>query len=236
MLYEETVERGTLALIKKLSADEFLQNFVLVGGTALALQIGHRKSLDIDMFSPKGFDSKSLSAHLSERYSFEPVGVINNGVFGFIDRIKMDLISHQYIAVKPPLETENIRMASLDDIAAMKLHAIVESGARLKDFVDIYTMLEHRTLQQMTDAYEMKYPGKSAAIAKNALLYHDQIDFKADIKLIRGKPDWLAMAERLRQAVIEPKKSFVLKNAQLKRASSDDLPKEAKRTGKGRGR
>jgi hypothetical protein len=55
MLHEETLEAGTLALIRTLSADNRLNDFVLVGGTALALQLGHRKSIDIDLFTPHPF-------------------------------------------------------------------------------------------------------------------------------------------------------------------------------------
>jgi len=64
MLHKETVEKGTLALIKKLSGDEKLKDFVLVGGTALALQIGHRKSVDIDLFSKQAFDKNAIAEHL----------------------------------------------------------------------------------------------------------------------------------------------------------------------------
>src|SRR5450631_1832662 len=96
MLYEETVERGTLALIKKLSADSNLKDFILVGGTALSLQLGHRKSLDIDLFISKDFDSQGISTYLSDKYAFEKRGVIKNGVFGFIEGVKIDMVSHKY--------------------------------------------------------------------------------------------------------------------------------------------
>jgi hypothetical protein len=56
MLHEETVSEGTLALIRRMTQDEMLKDFTLVGGTALALQLGHRKSVDIDLFGSRDFD------------------------------------------------------------------------------------------------------------------------------------------------------------------------------------
>lgn len=81
MLHTETVEAGTLALIKRLSGDPVLKNFVLVGGRALSLQLGHRKSIDIDLFSPVAFDAKVLGDHLNTQYKGERIQVLTNGVF-----------------------------------------------------------------------------------------------------------------------------------------------------------
>lgn len=212
MLHEETVERGTLALIKKISADDNLKDFILVGGTALALQIGHRRSVDIDLFNPKGFDSKVTAAYLQNRYNAEEGTAIKNALFTRIDGIKVDIVSHRYNWLQPSREIENIRMASLDDIAAMKLNAIVGNGTRLKDFVDLYALLEYRTLEQLTNAYTERYPDMNATIAKNALLYHEEIKFKNKVDFVKRDLKWPEIAERLKQAVLQPKKSFELKN------------------------
>ncbi|MGN7885394.1 nucleotidyl transferase AbiEii/AbiGii toxin family protein [Dyadobacter sp. 22481] len=68
MLHEETVEASTLALIRRLMADEKLADFYLVGGTALSLRLGHRISIDIDLFIGKDFDSAAVCEHLKAMY------------------------------------------------------------------------------------------------------------------------------------------------------------------------
>lgn len=142
MLYKETVAPQTLDLIERFFKDARLDEFVLVGGTALSLQIGHRISIDIDLFSDKPFDAANIASHLQKNYSAESVKTLKNGVFCFIEDIKVDVMSHQYPWVKDLIVSEGIRMVSLEDIGAMKLHAIVQSGSRLKDFIDIYFLLE----------------------------------------------------------------------------------------------
>src|ERR1700733_2995932 len=149
MLQERTVEPGTMALIKRLSADELLKDFVLVGGTALSLQLGHRKSIDIDMFINKPFDASAIERHFQKTYNRQNTGTLGNAVTAHIDGVKVDLMAHQYAWIRPLEHNEGIRMASLEDIAAMKIHAIMNEGSRVKDYVDIYSLLEHRNLSQL---------------------------------------------------------------------------------------
>ena len=142
MLHKETVEKGTMDLIYKLMADEKLASFNLVGGTALALKIGHRKSIDIDLFTSTDFNSQEISDHLTANYNVTRIQTIPNGVFTLIDGIKVDLLAHKYPLIEDLETTEGIRMVSLKDIGAMKLNAIYDNGTRLKDFVDMYALLE----------------------------------------------------------------------------------------------
>lgn len=234
MLHEETVEAGTLALIRKLSSDKELANFTLVGGTALALQIGHRKSIDIDLFARRPFHSMGVGEYL--RNSFDPrnLTTIENGVLGIIDGVKTTLIAHQYDWIRRPREIEGIRMASLDDIAAMKLHAVVRSGQRLKDFVDVHYLLEHRSMQEMTDAYLSKYPGMNAAVARNALLYHKDVNFDAPLELKDRGLKFEAVRERLVAAMLEPKRVF--NGREVKEVRKGEEVKKEEDLGKGLGR
>jgi hypothetical protein len=223
MLREETVEARTLALIKRLSSDQEFNNFVLVGGTALSLQLGHRKSIDIDLFNEHAFDGKRIAAHLQSSYGASRAAVDGNAVTALIQGVKTDLLRHGYKWVRPIQETDGIRMASLEDIAAMKLNAIVGNGSRLKDYVDIHFLLEKRSLDQLTAAYTEKYPDMSAGIAKSALLYHSDIDFTTDLHLLTGKFNWRTIQQRLREAVVEPKKVF---KAALGQTSSKGVAEE----------
>lgn len=99
-------------------------------------------------------------------------------------------------------------MLSLEDIGAMKLHAIVQNGARLKDFVDISYLLEHKPLEELLKVYEAKYPESNRHLAQHALLYHSDINFSFKVNLIRGEMDWKKIDQRLREAVANPGKTF----------------------------
>lgn len=209
MLQAETVEAGTLDLIKRLSEDQQLSEFYLVGGTALSLQVGHRKSIDIDLFNEKPFDSDKIADHLRLVHGAQDIETFKNGIFCFIGPVKVDLIAHQYAWLNPPSIEENIRLASLDDIAAMKLNAIVRNGTRLKDFIDIYVLLEHRTLNQMTAAFEQKYQTMNEAVAKNALLYHNDIKVLDEVNWVDRSPRyWYHISDRLEDAVYNPGKVY----------------------------
>jgi hypothetical protein len=208
MLHEETVEASTLALIRRLMADENLADFYLVGGTALSLKLGHRISIDIDLFIGKDFDSAVVCEHLKAVYGLTDEKTVKNGVFGFIDDVKVDFISHQYPLIKPVELTSGIRMLSLEDIGAMKLSAIVQNGSRIKDFIDVYSLLEKLPLGVLVKAYADKYPQASPQIAKTSLLYHQDIDFPVPIKLLDRQFDWHEMSMRFSQAVHRPWTTF----------------------------
>ena len=137
MLRTQTVEEGTLDLIKRFMSDDKFNNFNLVGGTALALKIGHRVSVDIDLFSTTPFNTTDLRHHLAAVYNATDVRTLGNSIFCFVNDIKIDLLPHQYPLVGNIDILEGIRTVSLQDLGAMKLNAIFNSGQRLKDFVDL---------------------------------------------------------------------------------------------------
>lgn len=202
MLHKETVDAGTLDLIKRLTGDTELKDFFLVGGTALSLQIGHRISIDIDLFSEKEFDTSRLKKYLEDNYQLSDSKSIKNGVFGFINDIKIDILTHAYPQFRPLEIIEGIRMSSLEDIGAMKLNAIAQSGERKKDFIDMYFLLEQRPLLTIVKAYEHKYPNVNRQMAINSLRYHENIDQTIPVKLLGKDIEWKKIANRFYQAEI----------------------------------
>ena len=72
MLYTQTVAPETLELLKRLESEPFMDSFSLAGGTALALYLGHRVSVDLDLFTPESFDEKQLEFSLRHKYGFSP--------------------------------------------------------------------------------------------------------------------------------------------------------------------
>jgi hypothetical protein len=118
-----------------------------------------------------------------------------------------------------------LRLASLDDIAATKLHAIIQSGERVKDFIDMYYLLEHRNLNDLLEAYGTKYPELNVSIARNALLYHKDVNFDWTIEVLRRPFNWREIDERLRMAVQEPRKIFSIESHELKKDSAEKMKK-----------
>jgi hypothetical protein len=175
MLHKETVEPATLGLIRTLLDDPVFHDFLLVGGTALSLQIGHRISLDIDLFTRNALDPQEMLVYLEKNYGFKLQFMYNNTLKGFIKGIFIDLLRHDYPWVSDPVKENGITMASLADIAAMKLNAISGNGTRAKDFVDIYFLLKHYSLVELIGFYKVKYSERNDFHVIKSLTYFDDI-------------------------------------------------------------
>src|SRR5579872_2087641 len=232
MLRTQTVEIGTLDLIKRIMSDDKFNNFNLVGGTALALKIGHRRSIDIDLFAAGSFDSRELGHHLLAAYSAAKVSTLINGVFCFVNDIKIDLLSHQYPLVKEIDFVEGIRMASLLDIGAMKLNAIFNSGQRFKDFVDMYSLLEAFSLHELLDACQKKYPELNINMVKHSLIHFEDIIF-SPIEFIGPEAKWPMIAERLQKAFHNPYTTFGLPESTKKLIQYKPSVTKGRRRGRG---
>ncbi|WP_343667216.1 nucleotidyl transferase AbiEii/AbiGii toxin family protein [Chitinophaga sp.] len=148
-----------------------LSDFRLVGGTALSLLRGHRESVDIDLFcdGPYGeipFDHILEVLKLQFRYVEDTspfIGLVNNRGFNlFIGQdeesaIKTDILYWDAPFLFPPIEEERIRLATIEDIAAMKLDTI-SRGGRKKDFWDLSEILETHRFHDLLEVYKNKYP------------------------------------------------------------------------------
>jgi hypothetical protein len=188
--------------------DEMLENFFLVGGTALSLQIGHRISIDIDLFSISSFDEDKILTLLEKNYNFQLDFQSKNTLKGEISGIKIDLITHNYPLVNPLLIVEDVRMASALDIAAMKLNAISGNGTRLKDFIDIAYLSSSLSLTQMINGYEQKYDMRNPTSVVKSLDYHQDINFNEPIELLNTEFSWKEIEIRLRQMTLRPLSIF----------------------------
>jgi hypothetical protein len=197
MLHKETVEASTFKLLTALMQDEALNPFILVGGTALALYLGHRKSIDLDLFSPTDFDSMELGRYMKEKHAIEINATAKNTLTGFINGIKVDLLAHRYPYVEQPLLQEGIRLCSMKDIAAMKLNAITGNGTRIKDFIDVAFLSCEMPLAEMLKAYQTKYESNPYT-ALRSLLYFEDIIFDEPVQMTGGgKPDWKNISKRI---------------------------------------
>ncbi|HEC44458.1 MAG TPA: hypothetical protein ENI20_16675 [Bacteroides sp.] len=187
MLRKESVDETTLGLIRQLQGKEYLKGFILVGGTGLALQIGHRKSIDIDLFSISDFDQVSILENLEKDFGFQVDYLEKNTLKGAIRGVKVDLLTHPYTSIKPPLNIDNLQIASIEDICAMKINAISNDGTRVKDFIDIYYLFNSYDLDKMLGFYQEKYQLRNRFHALKSLNYFSEVESDDWPELIADK-------------------------------------------------
>lgn len=200
MLHFETLPDGTLGLLKDLSAHPALQQFSLVGGTALALRFGHRRSVDFDFFTPEAFDVESLAETLRQQVDgFETTGMNKIGMNAQVGGLKVDFVTYRYPLLAPPETQEGIRMFSLEDIVGMKLSAITNRGAR-KDFYDLHALIQHLGVDALINIYRKKYPSHDPMIVLRSMIYFDDAEDDNDPELLMEQ-DWEEVKEAICMAV-----------------------------------
>lgn len=175
MLHLETISPDTLTLLKKIqSLDEF-NNTRLVGGTALALQLGHRKSIDLDFFGNFETSLEELTTILSEISTVTPVSSSRMTRFLVVDGVKVDIVSYPYGWIDNPVSAEGVVLAGIKDIAAMKLSAITNRGTK-KDFIDYYFLLKRYSLKELIELYRQKYSDAQLFTSIKSLSYFDDAE------------------------------------------------------------
>lgn len=156
MLFYETIEPSTLDLLRRIQSEALFKECRLVGGTSLALQFGHRKSIDLDFFGkfePDPLQIKDLLKGIGS------VQVLQESKFIFqyvVNDVKVDFVNYPYGWISERVDEDNLYLAGPRDIAAMKLAAITNRGTK-KDFIDLFELLGHFSLAQMLDFYKDKY-------------------------------------------------------------------------------
>jgi hypothetical protein len=154
--------------------------FYLGGGTAVAIHLGHRRSLDFDWFSATPLtDPLTLAAQLKRDGVPMDVADIGRGTLhGTVASIRMTLLEYPYAHLSPPVDwmAFGCRIASLDDLGTMKLSAIAGRGSR-KDFVDLYALgTAHHPLKEMVGAYRTRFAVTDTAHLLYALAYFDDAE------------------------------------------------------------
>ena len=208
MLHKETVETSTLELLKSLQSEPLLAPFNLVGGTSLALRLGHRKSVDLDLFSKEDFDMQEVKELLVNKYDLKVGYEKGKTLKGFIGNVMVDLIRYDYPHISPVETEEGIRMESLPDILAMKLSTICDNGSRIKDFIDIAYLSTVYSFGEMLEFYKQKFPSSNPLVPTKSLVYFDDINFDEDVVMMQGKFDWNAIAARLNEMTFCLNKRF----------------------------
>jgi hypothetical protein len=155
-IHSEVITRRAYRLLEAIGRQSSLKTFYLAGGTALALQLGHRKSVDLDFFTAKIFSVPTLlkNLHLLGKYTI--VLQESGTLIVRIDGVKVGFFIYQYPVLFPFLIYQGMALADRREIACMKLDAIAGRGSK-KDFVDLYFLLHKYTLSQLLQLFSKKY-------------------------------------------------------------------------------
>lgn len=177
MLSFQTIFPDTLELLKELTVQPELRGMRLVGGTALALQYGHRQSIDLDFFGTLQATPQEVVQMFHRLEGTLTVLQQSEHIIQVLFRgVKVDVVDYCcYQWIDEPVLSHGLVLASPVDIAALKINAIQGRGSK-KDFVDMYVLLHHYSLQEILTFYHRKYPEYSDYRALLSLAYFDDAD------------------------------------------------------------
>lgn len=196
-LFYNTVNPILKSSLETLMNSEIFNDFRLVGGTSLSLQLGHRISIDIDLFSDVEYgslDFEAIENYLSTKFNYLDFNSDFIPAFGKSytignnkeDSVKLDIFyTDPFITNK--IVIDNIKLASIDEIIAMKID-VIQRGGRKKDFWDLHELLDKYDISDMISLHEKRYPYTH----DSELIYHNLIDFSIadddfDPICLRGK-------------------------------------------------
>lgn len=199
----EAVQPAVIEVFRGVSTACRGTGFYLADGTALALRLGHRESVDLDFFSSDFEDVDHLKATLSGVLP-DPVVTLaaSRTLHALASGVQISFFGYRYPALVPPDEPAPglLPLAGVADIAAMKLAAIASRGSR-KDFVDLWFILDQGTsIEQALDWFRRKYPMTDIGHVVRALVYFDDADLEPELRMLRpGK--WSDVKRSLRCSV-----------------------------------
>ncbi len=155
-MFTKALLKDTIRALKLVSNISIVKKSYLAGGTALALHLGHRISVDLDFFTQEVFDEKTLSGELNQLPEYREDGIGWRTVWGIINKTKFSLFYYEYPLIKEIVDFEGIQILQKEDIAAMKIYAIESRGTK-RDFFDLYFLAKEFSLEEMLKFYGQKY-------------------------------------------------------------------------------
>ena len=208
-MHWDILDERRLALLPSL---KFLKNsgFYLAGGTALALQIGHRISVDFDFYSQNKFNPAKIYQDFQAQ---KPAKILlgntaDNTLSLEANNIAISLFTYNYPLLRPLITSENLNIASLEDIAAMKLIAIIQRGIK-RDFIDLYFLAQIFGLEKIMNLTKKKYTGFNKYLACQALVYFKDAEGEkaGEVKLIKSL-SWEKVKKYLEAEVKQVKRKW----------------------------
>jgi hypothetical protein len=197
-LRREALGRSQRSLLPRLAPLARQHGFYLAGGTALALQLGHRRSVDFDFFREDPIDDPlRLAADLrTAALPFETDRVERGTLHGRASGVRVSFLEYRYPLLRPLREIDGLRLAALEDIAAMKLAAVAQRGSK-KDFIDVFALGRRFGLADMLGFYGKKYGVEDVGHLLVALAYFDDADRERTPMLLQ-RHSWPAVRSTIR--------------------------------------
>lgn len=201
MLQTQTVVPELMELLKKLMDVDLFSDFNLVGGTALSLQIGHRNSIDIDLFGKAEIDTDLFIEKLKTFGEVTVTQSTKNILITQVNNIKVDFVNYKYPLLSDIFAVDGIRMLSKKDISAMKISAICGRGSK-KDFIDLFYLLDEFSLLEILSFYEQKFTDGSVFLVEKSLAYFDDADLQLQPKMFKDF-DWEICKQKISNEVLK---------------------------------
>lgn len=192
-MHFKVLSKSQIKIIENLS---FLKNqgFYLAGGTALALQIGHRTSIDLDFYNLRTFNPEKILPLFNKNFNnFSVRQATTDTLILTINKTDLSFFYYPYQLIAPLKTFETINLTSIKDIAAMKIAAIVQRGKR-RDFIDIYYLLKKYSLKEIIKFALKKYPGYQQMLILKALIYFEDMkeeELERRIKVFDKNFSWV---------------------------------------------
>ncbi|MEK7168731.1 MAG: nucleotidyl transferase AbiEii/AbiGii toxin family protein [Patescibacteria group bacterium] len=210
MLYLDILNKKQIKVLEKL---DFLDDQVyLAGGTALALQMGHRTSLDFDFYSKVDFKQDILISEFQKRFNNMTVENIARGTLILtIDEINFSLFHYPYELISKFVVLKHTKMASIEDASAMKFLAVAMRGKR-RDFIDVYYLLKQFKLNELLGFVKKKYPTfEELMILKGLIFFEDaeDEDISRGIKIFDKDFSWELAKKTITEEVTKYQLSMI---------------------------
>lgn len=186
-MFEEVLSPEAISVIELLSPH--LDTFYLAGGTGLALQLGHRRSDDLDFFSDGMFNTDSILAKISaDKVFFTEVGTVHCT----LKDIRISFLYYDLPLIQPAISWHGIKVAHFKDIAAEKIKTISQRGSK-KDFIDLYAILKLKcSVKEACDLFKKRFKASDINfyhVLKSLIFFEDAEQEPSPIMQLTGK-DW----------------------------------------------
>jgi len=193
-LHKACLPKEGWKVLQNLSGMLARYNAVLAGGTALALHLGHRISVDLDFFTDKEFNNEAIISDIREtRFPFHILSEGEGFLIAEVDGIKTSLFKYEYPFIEKPDVYKTVRIAGVIDIAAMKIIALSQRGTK-RDFVDLFFILQDLPFHKIAEHMVMRFGREriNAVHIGKSLVYFSDAESHPEPEYMKGKEiNWL---------------------------------------------
>lgn len=186
--------------MRKLQQEPWLDTFFLVGGTSLAIQIGHRLSVDLDLFTSMPFDNEALFQSFEVSYQIQPLTRSENILISVVEGVKVDCVHFRYPLIYPIIYEEGLRLADIRDISSMKLDAVTKRGSK-KDFFDMYFLFEIFSPFEILEWYSQMFKHSTSLHVIRSLTYFEDAELTEQPKILKSGVSWEKVKKRMVEIV-----------------------------------